>query len=170
MMAVHELGHALGAWMTGGTVTKVVLYPLVFSRTEVYPNPEPLPVVWSGPLFGVGIPCLLWLVSCSVRLRVAYLVRFFCGFCLVSNGAYIGVASLEGLGDAGDMLRLGSPIWSLWLFGVLTLVGGFAAWNGQSHHFGLGESKRDVSGAIAYTTAALCFLVLLCSFCWGNSA
>src|SRR4051812_8876543 len=62
MMATHELGHVLAAWLTGGTATKVVLHPLAISRTDVWPNPEPLVVVWSGPLVGVLLPLLLWSV------------------------------------------------------------------------------------------------------------
>ncbi len=31
MMAVHELGHVVGAWLTGGRVAKVVLHPLTIS-------------------------------------------------------------------------------------------------------------------------------------------
>ncbi len=53
MMAVHESGHVLAAWATGGTVAKVVLHPLTISRTDLADNPQPLPVVWGGPGFGV---------------------------------------------------------------------------------------------------------------------
>ena len=31
MQAVHEFGHVIGAWVTNGSVEKVVLKPLVFS-------------------------------------------------------------------------------------------------------------------------------------------
>jgi len=33
MQAVHEFGHVLGAWLTGGRVERVVLSPLTISRT-----------------------------------------------------------------------------------------------------------------------------------------
>ena len=42
MMVVHESGHVLGAWLTGGTVAKVVLHPLAISRTDLALNPQPL--------------------------------------------------------------------------------------------------------------------------------
>ena len=48
--AVHELGHAAGAWLSGGKVVKVVLHPCAISRTDVEPNPRPLVVVCVGPL------------------------------------------------------------------------------------------------------------------------
>ena len=46
MMAVHEFGHVLGAWITGGRVERVVLHPLRFSRTDLAHNPSPMFVVW----------------------------------------------------------------------------------------------------------------------------
>jgi len=45
MQIIHEAGHVLAAWVTGGTVTAVVLHPLAISRTDVAPNPSPLTVV-----------------------------------------------------------------------------------------------------------------------------
>ena len=54
MMAVHEFGHVLHAWLSGGTVAKGVLHPLTISRTDVAPDPQPLFVVWGGPIWGCG--------------------------------------------------------------------------------------------------------------------
>jgi hypothetical protein len=116
MMATHELGHVLAGWSTGGTVTKVVLHLLAISRTDVDPNPKPLIVVWAGPISGILLPLLMWCVFHFARLPGAYMPRFFAGFCLIANGAYIGVGSFDGIGDAGEMMRNGSPTWSLWLF------------------------------------------------------
>ncbi len=63
MQAVHELGHLLAAWLTGGRIAKVVLFPLSISRTDLAHNPHPLVVVWSGPLLGVALPLILWGVA-----------------------------------------------------------------------------------------------------------
>ena len=60
MMAVHEFGHVLGAWLSGGTIAKVVLHPLTISRTDLAHNPHPLLVVWAGPAVGVLLPLLAW--------------------------------------------------------------------------------------------------------------
>ena len=49
MQAVHEAGHVLGAWLTGGRVARVVLHPLTISRTDLAENPWPLAVVWARP-------------------------------------------------------------------------------------------------------------------------
>ena len=129
MMACHELGHVLAAWCTGGTVTKVVLYPLAISRTDVTPNPHPLAVVWAGPVVGVLLALLVWTAFHVIRIPGTYLLRFFAGFCLVANGAYVGVGSFRAIGDAGDMMRHGAPAWILWLFGVLALPSGLLLWH-----------------------------------------
>src|SRR5438105_14300049 len=108
MQAVHESGHVLGAWLTGGRVLRVVLHPLTISRTDLADNPHPLIVVWAGPVVGVAIPLLLWLIFAATRLPAAFVVRFFAGFCLIANGLYIGVGSFGRIGDCGEMLRHGS--------------------------------------------------------------
>ena len=41
MMALHELGHVVGAVPTGGSIECVVLHPMSFSRTDVSPNLHP---------------------------------------------------------------------------------------------------------------------------------
>ncbi|MEQ8788388.1 MAG: hypothetical protein RIC55_18910 [Pirellulaceae bacterium] len=155
MMAVHELGHVLAAWGTGGGVERVILHPLSFSQTFVAPNPQPMIVVWSGPLVGVTLPLLVWGVFYAARLPGAYLTRFFAGTCLIANGAYIGAGSLGRIGDAGDMLRMGTPMWVLWLFGLLTAPAGMLLWNGLGRRFGLGEARGRVDQRAAYVSASL---------------
>jgi hypothetical protein len=110
MQAVHEFGHVLGAWVSGGKVTEVVLNPLTISRTDVRPNPHPLVVVWAGPIVGIVLPILVWIAARLVRFRYAKLAQFFAGFCLIANGAYIGGGSFARVGDCGEMLRNGSLI------------------------------------------------------------
>lgn len=161
MMAVHELGHVIGAVATGGTVERVVLYPLAISRTDVSPNPAPILVVWAGPLVGVLLP-LAVLVGFKVgRVALAYLPQFFGGFCLIANGAYIGVGSFGRIGDAGDMLRHGSPMWCLWLFGVGAIPLGVRLWNGLGPHFGLGQADGKVDHRAAYISCALLILTVI---------
>ena len=70
MQAVHESGHVLGAWMTGGKVARVVLHPLNISRTDLAHNPNPLVVVWAGPLLGVMEPLLVGAIVASTGLRM----------------------------------------------------------------------------------------------------
>ena len=136
MQAVHELGHVVGAWVSGGRVAKVVLYPLAISRTDLAENPHPLFVVWAGPVVGVLLPLGFW--------GIAFLLRFFAGFCLLANGLYIGTGSFGRVGDCGEMLRHGSQAWQLWFFGAVTAPVGLWLWHGQGRHFGLGVAKGEV--------------------------
>lgn len=144
MMVIHETGHVIGAWLTGGVVERVVLHPLAISRTDLSVNPHPLPVVWCGPIFGCLLPVLFWLIACRYFARVSHLVRFFAGFCCIANGAYLGIGSFEAIGDAGDLLKHNYPIGYLWLFGMLLIPAGFALWNSLGPAFGIG-SHRDGS-------------------------
>ena len=139
MMLLHECGHMLAAWLTGGTVAGLVWHPLVFSRTDVSPNPSPLMVVWAGPMVGVLIPLVMERLAAVMKLGVLYLVRLFCGFCLIANGAYIGLGWFDRAGDAGDMVRLGSPVWVLMLFGGVTCATGMWFWHLASFRLGFGK-------------------------------
>lgn len=145
MMAVHEAGHVLGAWATGGTVARVVLHPLSISRTDVEPNPVPLVVAWAGPAIGILLPIILWAVLSKLEVRVAFLARFFAGFCSAANGLYLGIGSFDRVGDAGDLLRSGASLWHLWLFEGLAVVAGLFMWNGQGRSFGFGPHASAVS-------------------------
>lgn len=162
MQAVHEAGHLCGALLTGAEVRTVVLHPLTISRTDLSKNPKPLFVAWAGPCLGVVGPLLIWASIQSVKLSFAFLARFFAGFCLIANGAYVAFGSLERIGDCGEMLRNGASLWHLWLFGAITIPTGFWLWHHQGVHFGLGNADGNVDHRIAYCTlaVALCLLVL----------
>jgi len=157
MQAVHEFGHVAGSWLTGGKVAGVVLHPLTISRTDLSHNPNPLLVVWAGPVLGCLLPLAAWGAAAVLRFPWQYLPRFFAGFCLVANGAYIVGGSFDRLGDAGVMLRHGSPPWCLWTFGAMTLPAGLWLWHRLGQHFGLGPAGGKVSAGAAYA----CFAVLL---------
>jgi hypothetical protein len=114
MMWVHECGHVLGCILSGGKIDHVVLAPWSFSRTDPFSDPHPLVTVWSGPLFGSLFPLVLSL--CFPRIA---LLRLFAAFCLLVNGIYICCASFTPFADAAVMLRRGSPMWTLWGFGIV---------------------------------------------------
>jgi hypothetical protein len=168
MQAVHECGHVLGAWLSGGRVARVVLHPLTISRTDLDANPCPLFVVWSGPVLGILLPLALWMAAAGLRLPGAFVLRFFAGFCLIANGAYIAGGSFDRIGDSGEMLRHGSALWQLWLFGVLTAPAGFWLWHRQGPHFGLGPSHGRVDLGVAYGSLAVCLGLLVLAFAVGG--
>ena len=94
-------------------------------------------VAWGGPAVGVMLPLGLLLAAKVGKAKWSYLLQFFAGFCLIANGAYLGGGSFGRIGDAGDMLRHGCPLWPLWLFGAACLPLGLYLWNGLGPHFGL---------------------------------
>ncbi len=168
MQAVHELGHVCGAWLTGGKVQRVVLHPLTISRTDLAENPAPLVVVWAGPLLGAVLPSLLWLVAATTKMPGSFVLRFFAGFCLIANGLYIALGSFGRIGDCGEMLRHGSGLWQLWLFGFVTVPAGIWLWHGQGAEFGLGKFPKTVSLNVACTIAAICILILATELICGG--
>ncbi len=160
MMIVHEFGHVLGAWTSGGAVARVNLPPFGFSSTEYKHIPHPLWTVWAGPLFGVALPVIAWLVAMLCKARFTYLLRFFAGFCLLANGAYLGVGSFGHIADAGNLLDLGAAAWQLWLFGGICMPLSFLFWHRLGTHFGLGKAKGSVNPSHTYAT----LLLLVCVF------
>lgn len=155
MQAVHEAGHVLAAILTGGRVSRVVLHPLTISRTELTENPHPVIVGWAGPLFGVIAPLAMWGLGQFWKLRGAFVLRFFAGFCLVANGLYIGLGGWLNATDSSDLIGWGEPRWRLWAFGCACVPAGFALWNRQGADFGLGSQARRVESTVV---AAVCVI------------
>lgn len=153
MQAVHELGHVLHARWSGGVVQRVVLHPAAISRTDVAPNPHPWFVAWGGPVWGVMLPLVLWAGLAGMRYRHAFLARFFAGFCLVANGAYIGVGAVMRIGDADDLLRHGASSALLIGFGIFGVAAGLLLWNGLAPKFGIGPHAESVSWWVALAVA-----------------
>lgn len=167
MQIAHEFGHVLGAWMTGGTVEHLVLHPLAISRTDVSGSDQPLVVIWAGPIVGCVLPLLVWFTSNALKWSRAFLFRFFAGFCLIANGVYLAAGSFDGVGDCGDLLRHGAPIWTLWLFGALTMPAGLLLWHEQAQHFGFGVKARPIEPRLAYQSAAVAALTILGELGWS---
>jgi hypothetical protein len=166
MQAVHESGHILAALATGGRIENVALHPLGISRTDLAANPQPLIVCWAGPVLGCVFPLLTWLLA--RRRRFGFLLRFFAGFCLLANGLYIGFGSLDGVGDAGDLQRLGAPIWTLWLFGLATAPPGLWLWNGLGKSFGLGRAVEKIDNRNLRDVAVVAVTLIAIGFAIGN--
>jgi hypothetical protein len=150
MQAVHELGHVVGAWVTGAEVVKVALHPGIISRTDLGYNPHPSLVVWAGPVLGAVLPLLVFLAARACRAPGVYLFRFFAGFCLIANGAYIAFGSADSAADTGVMI----------IFGILTVLPGLYLWHSQGKHFGLGEAGGKVNRQAAIVSALLLFTIV----------
>ena len=134
MQAVHESGHVLATWISGANVERVVLLPL--SRTDTNNVQYPLFVHGAGAVFGSAFPLLLWFIVWMFHRRVAYLFRFFAGFCLIANGSYIACDfSVTGPTDAGLLIEHGAGRLYLVIFGVVCVSGGLSLWHGLSPYF-----------------------------------
>lgn len=155
MQVVHELGHVVGAYMTGAKVERVVLHPWSISRTDLGSNLRPGVVAWAGPLLGALLPLLIFLVAKVCRTPGIYLVRFFAAFCLIANGAYIALGPADGLLDSTVMAQAGTPRAAMLLFGLFTVPVGLYLMHGQGEHFGLGEAKGKVSRSAVVVSIAL---------------
>jgi hypothetical protein len=159
MQAAHELGHVLTAWATGGEVRGTVLHPLVISRTDVSPNPRPLAVAWGGPLVGSLLPLAVAGMLQLTQMPTRRYADFFVGFCLIANGAYVGLGAVDPVGDAAEMLRHGSPPWLLVAFGAVAFGAGLWIWHRASSEFGFGRAPRTVTAQEACWALAVAALV-----------
>ena len=113
--------------------------------------------VWAGPCLGIILPLALW----RRGFQYEFLARFFAGFCLVTNGAYLGVGAVEPVGDARVILSHGTPGWCLWLFGIVSIPTGLILWNGAGPEFGLGRAAGKVDSKATWVSLALLVGTLL---------
>jgi len=161
MMAVHELGHVIGAVITRGHVTGVVLQPMAISRTDVHPNPNPAVVVWLGPILGCLLPLGLQLLIPARMKILRNSATFFAGFCLLTNGAYIAVGSFDRVGDCGEMLRTGTPLWLMITFGVLTIPSGLFLWHRLGSLKQFLASPDTITARTAWVVVAMTGAIIL---------
>lgn len=129
MLALHELGHVAHALISGGRIAGITFPLLGFSQTIVHPNPRPIFVVWGGPVIGSLLPVLACALLRLARVNIPHVLRFFTGFCLIANGGYVGVGWRMSSGDAADMRELGTPVWTMIVFGLTCVTAGLWLWH-----------------------------------------
>jgi hypothetical protein len=148
MMAVHELGHVLHAWVSGGVVSAVRVPLAGFSITVLSSNPHPHFVAWGGAVWGCALPVAAWL-AWPGRWRGLRALQFFAGFCLLANGAYLGMGWTMRAGDAADLVRYRTPVWVLVLVGLCGGASGLYLWHrlGVERRSPFGTTRQDAKGA-----------------------
>lgn len=154
-MAVHELGHVLAALATGGSVQGIELRPWRLSRTELATNPSPLLVVWAGPILGTAFPlAALGIAHLAAPISLRRWTRALAAFCCLVNGIYIASGTIAPAGDTADLLRLGSPPWTLALFGIPTAIAGLWLLHTLGPWLGTRSlSSRAITKYLAWTIA-----------------
>lgn len=103
-----------------------------------------------------------------LRPRIAYLPWSLAGFCLIANGVYLGIGAIDPVGDARDLIQLGTPRWALVLFGIAAGLPGLWIWHRISPQLGFGNAPAEPIPAHAWTCAALAAILTALAFTFGN--
>lgn len=135
MTLTHELGHIVGGWIGGATLTSYDLAPWRLPHSLHAPDPNPLLTLWGGPVLGVVAPTLLAL---TVRQRWAW---FIADFCLIANGGYLALAWISGdrYLDTPRLLEAGAHPATVVIYCVVTVGIGYLRFRSDCIHF-LGHS------------------------------
>ncbi len=171
--AIHELGHALAMWATGGSVTRITLHPFSWSKISYGASPTcPLLTAWAGVVFASS--CGLLLLVVIRPWRGAWTVPLaMMGLCtLVVNGLYLtGDSLFLAGGDATCLVLHGTPRSFVLLTGVGLTALGLAVGHLLNPRFGLTATDGVVSriailvgGIGSYLIAMLVYQVF-----WGKS-
>lgn len=144
MIMIHELGHILGGWCSGGVLQEYDLVPWRIPFSLFAPNPHPLITLWSGPILGAVLPLLLaWLVRRNWGWFIAY-------FCLLANGSYMALGWYSGdrYLDTPQLLNQGAHPFTIVLYCLVTISVGYTGFRQAcvellSHHI-MDDSASDV--------------------------
>lgn len=93
---------------------------------------------------------------------------FVAGFCLIANGAYIGVGAFDPVGDAKELVALGVSRWVLFGYGVVALGAGLWIWHRCSERLGFGRDRKAVVASHTWGVSGVCVLVTLLGLLFGN--
>jgi Zn-dependent protease len=135
IITLHEFGHALACRQVGGTVDKIVLWPLG-GIAYVQPPPRPAATLWSiaaGPLvnvvlFGLSYPLTIWALHSGWTLAAPHGYRLLWTVCFMNLGLLIfNLLPIYPL-DGGQILQ--SLLWfglgrarSLYVVAVVGVLG-----------------------------------------------
>lgn len=109
LLVLHEAGHMLHAWLSGGIVNELHIPVFGFSHTNLSSNPSPRFVAWGGAIWGTALPAGVAIMSWLRSWRGNRFMAAFAGLCALANGMYLASAAVTPIGDAEDLVRLGTP-------------------------------------------------------------
>ena len=127
MTFLHESGHILCDWASGGTLQQADVAPWHLPHSSFDPDPQPLVTLWGGPILGALVP-----------LTVALLARrdwmwFIAYFCVLANGSYLAVAWFTGERhlDTPKLLHHGAHPATIAAYCALTIGAGYVGFRRQ---------------------------------------
>ena len=169
-IVLHELGHAVAMWTTGGIVDRITITPFSWSYTYYGSTPKyPQFTTWSGALLGslFGLIILFIIRNKPTPYSVPFLYLGIAPM-LHGGGYYLLDTFVTKRGDAASLIRSGVPI------SVVLAVGFFLAVIGIffliKYFYWNGLSPRDTFpqrcivfgiGIIAYFVLGLIYSIVL---------
>jgi hypothetical protein len=75
------------------------------------------------------LPLAAWTMAHPLRLPGRRWLQFFAGSCLIANGGYLGIGWMIRVGDAHELIELGTPRALLCAFGIVALPTGLLLWH-----------------------------------------
>ena len=98
----------------------------------------------------------------SGRVTVfADLLQFFAGFCCIANGAYLGIGVFDRIGDAGEILKAGSPPSMLIAFGLIAFFAGLTIWHRLGSPLAILHNRTEYDSCLVNGLVATLILVIV---------
>lgn len=141
MTLTHELGHIIGGWLGGATLTDHDLAPWHLPYSTHSPDPIPLLTLWAGPMLGVLVPVVFAL---AVRRKWVW---FIADFCVLANGAYLALAWASGdrLLDTPRLLEAGTPPFTIALYCSVAIGLGYVRFRRDCVHVLQTDTAQEAS-------------------------
>lgn len=95
------------------------------------------------------------------------LLQFFTGFCGIANGAYLGIGGLDRIGDAGVIMKAGSPPWTLVVFGLVASFSGIFIWHRLGSPLAMLHHRPAIDPWILWGLTATLLLVVVVECLWA---
>lgn len=166
---LHELGHAIAYWTTGGTIERIVIHP--FSWSYVIPGSVtnyPNFTTWGGVVFGTIMALLL--VAVVWRWRGPYVMpALLTGVvACIGNGYYLVCDYVAGTGhDAGSLVESGTPGAVVVIVGVALIGVGFCLAGIFIPLMGIRQGDGAVARVLVFAGALIPYAIATQAYWWA---